>query len=302
MRLIFAGTPDVAAVSLQALLASRHEVTAVLTRPPARAGRGRAVQESPVAHVAREAGIDICTDHTQIEALLARHRPDCCPVVAYGMLIPEPVLRQPRFGWVNVHFSLLPRWRGAAPVQWAIRAGDERTGVSIFQLDAGLDTGPILASESEVIAPDDTSGAVLERLGVRGAAVLVATLDGLEAGVIHPVTQPDIGATFAPKITVDDARIDWQTSSVEIDRHIRSCTPQPGAWTMLGDTRLRIGSAHPIATAGNPGEITATNDAVCVGAQSGSLRLERVQPAGKSMMDALAWWRGARLAAPVHLT
>lgn len=292
MRLLFAGTPSVAAVGLRALLQSDHDVVAVLTRPPARQGRGRVVHASAVADLAEETGIRVLTDIRDAADLMPEV--DCCPVIAYGALIAEPLLTAPRLGWLNVHFSLLPRWRGAAPVQWAIRSGDAVTGVSVFRLDAGLDTGPILASQEQPIGPTDTTGSLLNVLGDIGAALLVHTLDVLATGPLAGVVQDEAGATLAPKITSADAHVDWQQSADVVDRMIRSCTPAPGAWTTMAGERLRI---SPVFIADGdlaPGVVQMDDARVLVGTGNGAVRLGDVQPAGRRMMPALDWLRGVR--------
>ncbi|HEY3478450.1 MAG TPA: methionyl-tRNA formyltransferase, partial [Streptomyces sp.] len=236
MRLVFAGTPEVAVPALDALLASdRHEVVAVVTRPDATAGRGRKLLASPVARRAQEAGIEVLKPaRPREEDFLARLReiaPDCCPVVAYGALLPKVALDVPAHGWVNLHFSLLPAWRGAAPVQHAVMAGDEVTGASTFLIEQGLDSGPVYGVLTEQIRPADTSGDLLERLAHSGAGLLVATMDGIEDGRLEARTQPGDGITLAPKITVEDAGVDWTAPALRVDRLIRGCTPAPGAWT-----------------------------------------------------------------------
>lgn len=292
MRLLFAGTPHVAAVGLQELLQSRHEVVAVLTRPPARRGRGRQVHDSAVADLARDAGLDIITDVRAAGDLLPEV--DCCPVIAFGALIPEVMLDVPRLGWLNVHFSLLPRWRGAAPVQWAIRSGDATTGVTIFRLDAGLDTGPILALQEYPIAAVDTHGSLLDALSRIGAPLLVQTLDALEAGAVSMTPQDDEGATLAPKITTADAQIDWNESSVTVDRLIRSCTPTPGAWTTVAGERIRIAPVSITERDLPSGDVLMEGLHVLVGTADGAVRLTEVQPAGRRMMPAPDWFRGIR--------
>jgi len=292
VRLLFAGTPHVAAVGLQALLQSRHDVVAVLTRPPARSGRGRALHASPVAELANDAGIDVITDVRAVADLLPDA--DCCPVIAFGAIIPQSLLNVPRLGWLNVHFSLLPRWRGAAPVQWAIRSGDHRTGVTIFQLDAGLDTGPILATHEHPISPVDTSGTLLDALSAVGAPLLVQTLDSLETGVVPMSSQDDSGATLAPKITTADAQIHWNQAAELIDCMIRSCTPAPGAWTTLAGERFRIGPISITERVLPPGEVMLDELAVLVGTADRAVRLGAVQPAGRRMMPATDWYRGTR--------
>jgi methionyl-tRNA formyltransferase len=300
MRCIFAGTPAVAKVSLDALLSSRHEVLAVLTRPDAESGRGRRPTASPVAERARAAGIDVLTPVTPRDpafaATLARLAPDCAPVVAYGGLIPASLLSVPSWGWVNLHFSLLPAWRGAAPVQRAIWHGDDVTGATTFILDEGLDTGPVLGAVTEAVRPDDTTGALLERLAVVGAGLLVATLDALEEGRLEAVPQAG-EPTFAPKIGVDDARVRWDLPALGVDRQVRACTPTPGAWTMLGDTRLRVGpiqmAAEPFGL--GPGRVHVSRRDVWVGTATTAVRLGDVQAAGKRPMAAADWARGVRL-------
>src|SRR5579864_2666668 len=251
MRLVFAGTPQTAVPSLDALLASRHEVAAVLTRPDAPAGRGRRIESSPIAQRAAAAGLEVLTPaRPRDPEFLARLReigPDCCPVVAYGALIPQAVLDVPAYGWVNLHFSVLPAWRGAAPVPHAIMHGDDVTGASTFRLVAELDAGPVYGVLTEPIRPTDTAGDLLERLAHSGAELLLATLDGIEAGTIEAVPQPAEGVSFAPKITPADARVDWKLPAHMVDRQIRACTPDPGAWTELDGTRLRLG---PVSLAG----------------------------------------------------
>ena len=303
MRLVFAGTPDVAVPSLRALLDSdRHEVVAVVSRPDARTGRGRGLSRSPVAAAADAAGIEVLTPPNARDSGFAERlrelAPDAVPVVAYGHLVPRPVLDIPAHGWINLHFSLLPAWRGAAPVNAAIAAGDEVTGATTFRLDEGMDTGPVLGTMTETIRPRDTAGDLLGRLSESGAGLLVATLDGLEAGELRPVPQPTDGVSHAGKLTVDDARVRWSDPAVAVDRHIRSVTPAPGAWTTLGGERVKIGSARPAEETApdlEPGRIAWDKKAVHVGTASAPMVLETIQPPGKRMMDALNWVRGARL-------
>jgi methionyl-tRNA formyltransferase len=301
MRCVFAGTPEVAAVSLDALLASRHEVVAVVTRPEAAAGRGRHSTASPVAQRARAAGIDVLTPQNprdpDFAAALGRIAPECAPVVAYGGLIPAGLLGVPLHGWVNLHFSLLPAWRGAAPVQRAIWHGDDVTGASTFALEEGLDTGPVYGTVTERIRSDDTAGALLDRLAVVGSGLLVATLDALEDGQIRAVPQTG-EPTFAPKITVDDARVRWDLPAMGVDRQVRACTPAPGAWSTLGADRLRILPVSPdVGQEGlAPGHVRVTRRDVWVGTATSPVRLGAVQPAGKRAMPAADWARGVRLA------
>jgi methionyl-tRNA formyltransferase len=306
MRLVFAGTPEVAVPSLEALLVSgRHEVAAVVTRPDAPAGRGRKLAVSPVAARAEEAGIEVLRpQRPRDEEFLARLReiaPECCPVVAYGALLPKAALEIPPNGWVNLHFSLLPAWRGAAPVQHAILAGDELTGASTFLIEEGLDSGPVYGVTTEAVRPDDTSGALLTRLAHAGAELLVATMDGIEARTLVPQPQPVDGVSFAPKLTAQDARLDWSAPALRVDRVIRGCTPAPGAWTFFHGERLKI--AAPIRLLADrrdlhlaPGELVVTKHSVYVGTGSHPVQLTDVQPQGKKRMPAADWARGVRLA------
>lgn len=303
MRLVFAGTPEVAVPSLRALLDSdRHEVVAVVSRPDARTGRGRGLSRSPVAAAADAAGIEVLTPPNARDAGFAERlrelAPDAVPVVAYGHLVPRPVLDIPTHGWINLHFSLLPAWRGAAPVNAAIAAGDEVTGATTFRLDEGMDTGPVLGTMTEAVRPRDTAGDLLGRLSESGAGLLVATLDGLEAGDLRPVPQPTDGVSHAGKLTVDDARVRWTDPALAVDRHIRSVTPAPGAWTTLNGQRVKIGTARPAddaAPALEPGRIAWDKRTFHVGTASAPMAIESIQPPGKKMMNALDWIRGARL-------
>jgi methionyl-tRNA formyltransferase len=301
VRLVFAGTPEVALPSLWALLDSQHEVVAVLTRPDAPAGRGRALTPSPVAVVAESRGIEVLRpERADDPTLLDRLRemaPECCPVVAYGSLVPRAALGIPRHGWVNLHFSLLPAWRGAAPVQHAIWHGDDVTGATTFLLEEGLDTGPVLGTVAETVRARDTSGDLLERLSASGAHLLVATMDALAAGVMSAVRQPHDGVSMAPKISVDDARVDWAQPAVRVDRLVRACTPAPGAWTTFRGDRLKLGPVEPVEApfpALAPGALAVTKHEVLVGTATGPVRLGEVVPQGKKTMTAADWARGVR--------
>ncbi|MFC7492523.1 MULTISPECIES: methionyl-tRNA formyltransferase [unclassified Knoellia] len=309
MRLVFAGTPETSLPSLEALLASKHDVVAVLTRPDARAGRGRTLHPSPVKALALERGIEVLTPGSprdpDFQARLREIAPDACPVVAYGALLPRDVLDIPTHGWVNLHFSVLPAWRGAAPVQRAIMAGDEATGATTFVIEEGLDTGPVLGLMTETIRTDDTSGTLLERLAQAGAGLLVATMDGLESGDLHPVPQPTEGVSHAAKLTTADAEISWKTPAYAVSRHVRGCTPAPGAWTTFRGERLGVGPVSPapedaLATREAseplaPGEIHTTKNAVHVGTANGAVTLGEVRPQGKKPMAAADWARGVRI-------
>ncbi|AJT68386.1 Methionyl-tRNA formyltransferase [Streptomyces lydicus] len=308
MRLVFAGTPEVAVPALDALIASdRHEVVAVVTRPDAPSGRGRRLVASPVAERAEEAGIEVLKPvKPRDEDFLARLReiaPDCCPVVAYGALLPKVALDIPARGWVNLHFSLLPAWRGAAPVQHAVLAGDEVTGASTFQIEQGLDSGPVYGVLTEQVRPTDTSGDLLTRLAFAGAGLLTATMDGIEDGTLHPVRQPAEGITLAPKIEVEDARVDWTAPALRVDRLIRACAPAPGAWTVFRGERLKLMSAALVADRTDlaPGELAVTKKAVYAGTGSHALELVWVQPQGKKPMKAADWARGVRIEAGERL-
>ncbi|MCM3893956.1 MULTISPECIES: methionyl-tRNA formyltransferase [Gordonia] len=307
MRIVFAGTPEVAVPSLQRLLSSAdHEVVGVISRPDAVAGRGRKVSRSPIAELADANGIEVISPRRMSDAevgdALARWQPDVGAVVAYGGLIPPDVLEIPPHGWINLHFSVLPAWRGAAPVQAAIAAGDETTGASTFLLEKGLDTGPVYGVLTETIRPTDTSGDLLDRLSDAGSTLLASTLDGIAAGALSPVPQPAEGVSHAPKVEVDDARVRWDLPAHLLDRRIRAHTPAPGAWTTLGDARVKLG---PVGLVGSddpsapkdlaPGRVVVTKKVVFVGTATDPVRLGWVQPPGKKQMPATDWARGARL-------
>ncbi|CAB4779546.1 MAG: methionyl-tRNA formyltransferase [Actinobacteria bacterium] len=300
MRVVFAGTPEPAVPSLQALLDSHHDVIAVVTRPDAPSGRGRTLTASPIAELAARHGIETLKpakpSEPEFMARLRELAPDCCPVVAYGALIPQSVLDIPRIGWINLHFSLLPAWRGAAPVQHAIKAGDEINGATTFLLEAGMDTGPVFGHITDAIGPHDTSGDLLQRLSVTGAELLVRTLDGIESGELVAVPQVEEGVSLAPKVLVDDAKVDWTHPALAIDRLIRSCTPAPGAWTTFRDERLKLGAVTLEAEVTDlaPGQLRVSKQAVFVGTGSCAVALGQVQPIGKKPMGWKDWVNGAR--------
>ncbi|ACY98542.1 methionyl-tRNA formyltransferase [Thermomonospora curvata] len=301
MRLVFAGTPETALPALEALLESRHEVAAVVTRPDAPAGRGRRLTASPVAQRAEKAGIEVlkpakAKDPDFLDRL-RRIAPDCCPVVAYGALLPRVALDIPRHGWVNLHFSLLPAWRGAAPVQHAILHGDDITGACTFQIEEDLDTGPVYGMLTEPIRPTDTAGDLLERLARAGARLLVDTMDGIEQGALQPRPQPAEGVSYAPKLTPEDARIDWKAPAMRVDRLVRACTPAPGAWTTFRGERLKVGPVRLAAGGGElaPGKLKAGKREVLVGTATHPVALGEVQPQGKRRMPAADWARGLSL-------
>jgi methionyl-tRNA formyltransferase len=313
MRLVFAGTPAAAVASLDALLGSRHEVAAVVTRPDAPAGRGLRPGPSPVAQRAAEAGLEILRParprEPEFVARLTELAPDCCPVTAYGALIPDHVLEIPTRGWVNLHFSILPAWRGAAPVPHAILHGDDLTGATTFRLVHDLDAGPVFGVVTEPVRDTDTAGDLLGRLSVSGAELLVTTLDMIEDGRLEAREQPAEGISFAPKITTADAEVNWKLAAPAVDRLIRACTPAPGAWTTLDGVRLKLGpvtpaaadpaAAHPAAAhpAPGPGELRVLRDQVLVGTGTQPVRLGEVQAHGKRRMAAADWARGLRLPA-----
>ncbi|MGW7243017.1 methionyl-tRNA formyltransferase [Streptomyces sp. NPDC054804] len=304
MKLVFAGTPEVAVPALDALIASgRHEVAAVVTRPDAPAGRGRRLIASPVAERAMEAGIEVLRplkprDPEFLERLKAI-APDCCPVVAYGALLPRVALDVPAHGWVNLHFSLLPAWRGAAPVQHSLMAGDEITGASTFLIEEGLDSGPVYGTVTEEIRPTDTSGDLLTRLAFAGSGLLAATMDGIEDGTLKAVPQPAEGITLAPKITVEDARVDWSAPALRVDRLVRGCTPAPGAWTTFRGERLKLIHVAPVPERTDlaPAEIAVGKNSAHVGTGSYAVELLWVQAQGKKPMRAADWARGVRIGA-----
>jgi methionyl-tRNA formyltransferase len=301
MRLVFAGTPEPAVPALRALLESgRHEVVAVVTRPDAPAGRGRSVVRSPVGTLADEHGIEVLTPAKAGDpAFLARLTelaPDACPVVAYGALLPQSALDIPARGWVNLHFSLLPAWRGAAPVQAAVRAGDEITGAATFRIVKALDAGPVFGVVTERIGPSDTSGELLARLAVSGAALLLSTMDGIEDGTLRAVEQPEDGVSYAPKISVEDARISFDAPAHAVDRLVRAVTPEPGAWAEFRGERIKLGPVTVLDEPGPaPGELVIERRRVLAGTATRPVLLSDVQAQGKKRMAATDWARGTRI-------
>jgi methionyl-tRNA formyltransferase len=317
VRLVFAGTPAAALPALRALAASRHTVAAVVTRPDAPVGRGRKTERSPVAELAAELGIETVKPVRPKEEWfldwLRAVAPDCCPVTAYGALLPQSALDIPVQGWVNLHFSVLPAWRGAAPVQHAILRGDDITGATTFRIVRELDAGPVFGTLTEPIRPTDTSGDLLGRLAVAGAELLVRTLDGIEDGTVRAVPQPGDGVSLAPKLTPADARVDWKLPAHLIDRQVRGCTPDPGAWTEFDGSRLKLWPVTLAAGAGlvagadrtsaapglAAGELRVDRNAVYAGTGTVPVRLGDVQAEGKRRMSAADWARGLRLAGAV---
>lgn len=305
MKLVFAGTPATALPSLKVLVNSGHEIAAVITQPPAPAGRGRKIASSPVEDFARSLGLPVLAPISvaEIDSELRQIKPDCIPIVAYGQIIPKELLSIPRYGWVNLHFSLLPSWRGAAPVQHAIWAGDPITGATTFILDSGMDTGEVLGSVTEVIQPRDTAGELLERLADTGAMLLGQSLDALAVGALQPQPQGFDGISYAPKITKSESRINWQMPAMEIDRRIRATTPAPGAWsTMIGANsepeRIGFGPVVPLTSelfpAGTipPGGVVVESKRILVGTLTLPVELTTVTPQGRKTMAASDWIRG----------
>ncbi|MBD1541511.1 methionyl-tRNA formyltransferase [Arthrobacter sp. IA7] len=296
MRVLFAGTPSVAVPSLDALVAAGFEIVAVLTRPDAPVGRKRVLTPSPVAARAAELGIDVI-HASRVDAAvterIAEARPDVAAIVAYGGLVPRAALEIPQHGWINLHFSLLPAWRGAAPVQRAVMAGDDITGAVTFQLEEGLDTGPVIGTLTEAVGPEDTSGALLERLSHSGAVLLAQTLSAIGSGAASP--RPQQGeVTLAPKLVLDDGRIEWSEPALSVGRRARGVTPEPGAWTTLDGQRLKLEPVRlrPDVTDVRPGQLALAGKSVLVGTGSHAVELTKVQPAGKKMMAAADWARG----------
>jgi len=305
MRVVFAGTPDVAIPALDAIAQSSHDLIAVVTRPDAPSGRGRKLVASPVAQRARELGVRVLRPEHPRDPDFAQQlkelEPDCCPVVAYGALLPQSILDIPKHGWVNLHFSLLPAWRGAAPVQHSLWAGDEVTGATAFRIVKELDSGPTYGVVTERVRPTDTAGDLLARLSVSGASLLVATVDGIEDGSLEAREQSLDGVSLAPKILVEHARIDWTEPALAVDRRIRACTPEPGAWSTYDGQRIKIGPVQMTSDRDplEPGVLEVTKSALYVGTATDPVQLGAVKPFGKNQMYAADWARGVRVASGV---
>lgn len=301
MRLVFAGTPEVAIPSLAALMSAGHEVAAVLTQPDAPGKRGKTLIASPVKEFALDHGLTVMTpvkaSHPEVVEQIAALGADAAAVVAYGQILRQPLLDAVRLGWVNLHFSLLPAWRGAAPVQRALQAGDDVTGATTFLLERGMDTGPVIGQLTETVRQRDTAGDLLERLAHSGAPLLVDSLEALGSGSARPQAQGEDGVSYAAKLTRDDALVRWDLPAHVIDRAIRACTPAPGAWTSLPDgTSAKLGPVEPCeGPSTTPGLIKVNGDDVTVGTGTHPVRLSWIQPAGKRQLEAAQWWRGARL-------
>jgi methionyl-tRNA formyltransferase len=296
VRVLFAGTPAVAVPSLDALVQAGFDVVAVLTRPDAPVGRKRVLTPSPVAARAAELGIEVihaARVDAEATARIAAVNPDVAAIVAYGGLVPPAALAIPRHGWINLHFSLLPAWRGAAPVQRAVMAGDDVTGAVTFLLEEGLDTGPVFGTLTESVGPEDTAGELLERLSHSGAVLLAQTLSAIESGKAS--AQPQTGeVSLAPKLALEDGRLNWNHPALAIGRQARGVTPEPGAWTLLDGQRVKLEPVRlrPDVTALAPGALSLQGKSVLVGTGSHAVELTRIQPAGKKMMAAADWARG----------
>lgn len=297
MRIVFAGTPETAVPTLDALMASRHEVVAVVTRPDARVGRGRTLQPSAVSEAAQRHGLEVLTppraDAPEFLARIKELSPDIGVIVAYGALLRRELLDTPEYGWINLHFSVLPAWRGAAPVQRSIMAGDEVTGATVFSLVEALDAGPVLGTLTERILEDDTTGTMLARLADLGSGLTVDVVDHIQDGQIGPVNQNEDQVSYAEKLGTEDGRVDWNRPAFAIDRQIRGCTPAPGAWTEREGERLKlgpvtIGESSELA----PGKARLEKRQVLVGTATQDVILGEVQPHGKKLMNAADWGRG----------
>ncbi|MFC9772446.1 MULTISPECIES: methionyl-tRNA formyltransferase [unclassified Pseudarthrobacter] len=296
MRVLFAGTPAVAVPSLNALVDAGFDVVAVLTRPDAPVGRKRVLTPSPVAARALELGLDVIyaakVDDAAVEQISAA-APDVAAIVAYGGLVPPAALDIPRHGWINLHFSLLPAWRGAAPVQRSVMAGDDVTGAVTFQLEKGLDTGPVFGTLTESVGPEDTAGQLLERLSHSGAVLLAQTLSAVATGKASAVPQAG-DVSLAPKLTLEDGHLNWHHPALAIGRQARGATPEPGAWTLLDGQRVKLDPVRlrPDVEDLAPGALAVHGKSVLVGTGSHAVELTRIQPAGKKMMAAPDWARG----------
>jgi methionyl-tRNA formyltransferase len=296
VRVLFAGTPAVAVPSLNALVEAGFEVVAVLTRPDAPIGRKRVLTPSPVAARAAELGIEVihaARIDAETTARISAVSPDVAAIVAYGGLVPAAALGIPPHGWINLHFSLLPAWRGAAPVQRAVMAGDDVTGAVTFQLEEGLDTGPVFGTLTETVGPEDTAGELLERLSHSGAVLLAQTLSAIDAGKAAAVPQSG-EVSLAPKLTLDDGRLDWEHPALALGRQARGVTPEPGAWTVMDGQRIKLAPVRlrPDVSGLAPGSVSLQGKSVLVGTGSHAVELTRIQPAGKKMMAAADWARG----------
>jgi methionyl-tRNA formyltransferase len=304
LRLVFMGTPDFAAASLAALAEAGHEIACVYTQPPRPAGRGHKERPSPVAALAQARGWPVRTPASLKDPAVQRDfaalGADAAVVAAYGLILPKAVLEAPRLGCLNVHASLLPRWRGAAPIQRAILAGDRETGVTIMRMDEGLDTGPMLLAEAVRIGPAETAESLHDTLAALGARLIVRAIEGLAAGTLNATAQDDARATYAEKLTRAEGRLDWRRPAAELERQVRALSPWPGAFAVLpggsDDDRLKVLAAEtsPGRAGAAPG--TVLDEALTVACGEGAVRLIRVQRPGKAALEAAAFLRGAGLA------
>lgn len=301
MRVCFAGTPEFAAVALDALLQAGHAVELVLTQPDRPAGRGMGLHESAVKRLAQERGLAVAQPSSLKSPSILQSLRECAPelivVAAYGLILPRDVLAIPRLGCINIHASLLPRWRGAAPVQRAILAGDTVTGVTIMHMDAGLDTGPSLLSEAAPISHEDTAGSLTDKLALLGGRLIVEAITGIAADSLHPIPQPSEGATYAPKVEKHEAAIDWRRPAIELQRCVRAFNPFPGAYGVSCQTSIKVWNAAVAAEwHGTPGEVLATGaDGIVVGCGQGALKLVELQKAGGKRLPARAFLPGSPL-------
>jgi methionyl-tRNA formyltransferase len=304
LRLIFMGTPDFAVPTLVELAVRGHDIVAVYTRAPKPAGRGMDMQITPVEREARRLALPVFTPKTlrtdEAQAAFRAHGADAAVVVAYGLILPKAVLEAPRFGCFNVHASLLPRWRGAAPINRAVMAGDAESGVTIMQMDEGLDTGAMVLAERLPILPDTTAGELHDALAPRGADLMTRALAALERGTLTPTAQPEAGVTYADKISKDETRIDWSRPAQDVHNHIRGLSPFPGAWFALGGVRVKVLRSTRGEGVGQPG--TALDGRLTIACGDGAVRLVQVQRAGKQPMAAEDFLRGTQVAAGTRLT
>jgi methionyl-tRNA formyltransferase len=298
LRLAFMGTPEFAAANLAALIAAGHDIVAVYSQPPRPAGRGHRPQLSPVQALAAKHRFPVSTPATLKDEAKGRRFADlaldAAVVAAYGLILPQAFLEAPRLGCLNVHASLLPRWRGSSPIQHAILAGDRETGITIMRMEEGLDTGPALLAEPLAIGPAETGGSLHDRLAELGAKLIVKALDELAAGKLVPRPQPGEGACYAPKLTREDGRLVWRRTADELARRVRAFNPRPGAWCEAGRERLRVLAAEPVAGSGPPGQLL--DDRLTVACGNGALRLVEIQRPGRAVMAAEAFLRGYPLA------
>jgi len=304
LRLAFMGTPAFSVAPLAALISAGHQIAAVYTQPPRPAGRGHAMQKSAVHVFAEANGIPVMTPKSlktaEAQAAFAALELDAAVVVAYGLILPQPILDAPRLGCVNIHASLLPRWRGAAPIQRAIMAGDAETGVMTMQMDAGLDTGPVLMAERLAIGPDMTAGELHDALSPLGADLIVRTMAALERGAIAARPQAEAGATYAAKISKEETRLDWTQDAAKLRNQVRGLSPAPGAWTELNGERVKVLKAALAGGAGAPGAVL--DDRLTIGCGIGALRLDILQRPGRGPMAADELLRGFPVPAGTHLT